>query len=120
MAHRSWLLVLLGIAALAACSEDENDSEENGVDAPTSWQGQAHHAIIVGEVLGEPISVDLGDDAADVDRAACKREYRVPDPADLESFDDGVLREVELNLNIVIDGVEKKIALSLESGDLRP
>lgn len=93
--------MIVPLLALVACSTGEPEPQR-----VTEWRGPELHGEIRGEVQGERVDI-----VAEADEVACKREYEVADPGDPATWGDGHLKEIEISLLVIVDGVERRYEL---------
>lgn len=117
------LLVGLGACALLTIgcgSDDGSASDETGLSAPTEWLGSTPHLLAVGTIQGETVEFELeGEDAENLDRYFCERNYIVPDIEDESTYSDGYLEKIEVKWLVEVDETEREYQLELLAFDFR-
>jgi hypothetical protein len=119
-----------GAAALAVvmmgwgtgCGDDSDGSNGRGGNGITEWLGAELHVATEGDVAASVIGSDpvFDFDAAEtMSLTECARQFRVTDPGDPGTFDDGNgrLTELELTIEVVVNGEEREYEVGFESDD---
>jgi len=105
---------LLSSAVALGCGEEKSSG---GIDA---WQGETAHVAIEGKLNGEALDISIsGEDAQNIERLLCYREYDVPtDTDDNPIFEEGVMSEMGFNIyNVMVDGEARDIQLEFKDHD---
>jgi hypothetical protein len=89
---------------LLACGGDDDST------ADVTWQGEEPHASFTGRADGHDIAVD-------VVAATCKLKYTVPNPDDAATWNQAVLDEFEIAVQVVDGGVEKAYEIEFVAAD---
>jgi hypothetical protein len=115
MRVQKWLggFLIAVATASSSCADD-------GVVAPSTWQGATQHLVAVGVVDGEAIAFELRDtQASDVEKVYCERNYIVPSVSDAATWHDGYLEKIELKWEVEEGGIERAYQIEIAGHDFR-